>query len=163
MEQVLGVCHTTRHNFTRPADTTAYAAGDVVADSTTVPTIMVFKNVVRNGSAVLQHAMLICSANVATKPDMELWLFDTAPAAVADNAAFNPSDAELQRLVAIIPFPTASFKVGGANSACQASNIGIPLNGITPTQTDLYGVYVVRNAYVPTSGEVFDTLLKLLD
>jgi hypothetical protein len=157
---VLGNCHSTFVTFTRPADTTAYTAGDVVCNAAT----LVFPRCARNGSAVLQHAKIVTSANVATKPDLDLWLFDTTIAAVADNAAFAPTDAEMLTLIAVVPFATADFKVGlsgsggSGNAVCEIKNLGIPLNAST-----LYGQLVARNAYVPIASEVFKITLGFLD
>jgi len=170
MEKVLGVIRVIAANFTRPADTTTYAAADVVSDSTSAPTIITFPRAAREkgGGGIIQQAVLVTSANVSTKPDLELWLFDTAPAVVNDNAAFAPSDAELQRLVGIIAFPTSSFKAGtatsgaGGNAVCDVQNIGMPIV-CTRTENALYGMLVVRNAYVPVSSERFDIKLKVLD
>jgi hypothetical protein len=170
-EIVYGMCHPAEATFTRPSDTTAYAAGDVVCNSTSAPTIMEFSPVLKlhSSGSVLAQAILVTSANVATKPDLELWLFDTTITMDNDNAAFTPTDAEMKTLVGIIEFPTADFKVGTAtsgadgNAVCQASNLGIVVNTVTGTKTSLFGVLVVRNAYVPVSGEVFTVRLKFLD
>lgn len=170
MDKVLGVIRTIASNFTRPADTTTYTAADVVADSTSAPTIINFPRAAREkgGSAIIQQAICVSSANVSTKPDLELWLFDESPAAVNDNAAFAPSDAELRTLVGIIAFTSSSFKAGtatsgaGGNAVCDIQNIGMPIN-CSRDDNALYGVLVVRNAYVPVSGERFDIRLKVLD
>ena len=154
--------------FTRPADTTAYAAGDVV--STLAGAIMTFANTVKDGVGAIQGATLFTSANVSTKMDAELWLFHTAPAAVADNAAFAPTDAELLTVVGVIQFPTGEWRVGlsGAGAAGNACNpqtgLGIPLNThkVAVPVNDIYGVLVTRNAYVPVSAEVFTINLGLL-
>lgn len=169
-ENVRSMGRTISATFTRPADTTAYAAGDVVADSTSAPTIMRFKGAARGKAtpSIIQHAVLVDSASVATKPDLELWLFDTTITMDNDNAAFTPTDAELLTLVGVIDFATGDFKVGdatvgaGGNSICEASNLGLPFN-TTKDDNDLFGVLVVRNAYVPVSGEVFTVRLHLLD
>jgi hypothetical protein len=164
---VLGQCHTVAATFTRPSDTTAYASGDVVCNSTSVPTIMTFADALKYNNAVLQHAMIVTSANVATKPDLELWLFDTTVAMDNDNAAFTPTDAELLNLVGVVSFATGDFKAGdatggaGGNAICEATNLGIPIN--PAAADDLYGILVARNAYVPVSGEVFTVRLKFLD
>lgn len=169
-EYVRSMGRTISATFTRPADTTAYAAGDVVANSTSAPVVMTFRGAARgtNAPSIIQHAILVSSASVATKPDLELWLFDTTIAIDNDNAVFTPTDAELLTLVGVIAFPVADFKVGdatvgaGGNAVCEASNIGLPFN-TTRDANDLFGVLVARNAYVPVSGEVFTVRLKLLD
>ena len=151
-------------SITRPADTTAYAAGDVV--STAGGARLTFSNLPdQTGRGFLiASAALIDSANVATKPDLELWLFDADLTDLdADNATWTPTDAQLEALVGIILFPTASFKGGdltagaGGNSACVQNNLNIAAKSDV-----LYGVLVVRNAYVPVSGEKFTVRLGVL-
>lgn len=167
---VRGVGHTVSTGYTRPNDTTAYAAGDVVCDSTSSPTILTFTNVVkdRQGAAIIQSACLVSSASVATKPDFELWLFDTAITMDNDNAVFTPTDAEMLTCVGVIAFPQSSFKVGdatvgaGGNSICSIQNIGLAVTTTTSVQ-NLFGVLVVRNAYVPVAQEVFTIRLNILD
>lgn len=155
-------------SFTRPADTTAYAAGDVVANSTSVPLIMRFPLQSVSGSGFIQQARLIDSANVATKPDLQLWLFDRPITMDADNAAFTPYDDDLLRLVAIIAFPTSAFVVGDAtsgadgNSVCDAQDLRLPF-ALASGDTELFGVLVVRNAYAPVSAEKFTVRLTVLD
>ncbi len=168
-EKARGMGRTVSATFTRPSDTTAYAAGDVVCNSTSAPVIMSFERVSLDddGISILQDAICVTSANVATKPDLELWLFDTAVTMDNDNAVFTPTDAELLTCVGVVRFPTGSFLVGdatsgaGGNSLCHVSNLGVPVSA-AQNITVLYGVLVVRNAYVPVSGEVFTVRLKLL-
>ena len=157
--------------FTRPADTTAYTAGDVMNNSASAGVVTEIPNVglSAHASTIIQQAICVDSANQATKPDLELWLFDTAVTADNDNAVFTPTDAELRTLVAVIAFPSTSFKAGdatsgaGGNCVCDIQNLGIPVR-VTGTQVDsLYGVVVVRNAYTPVSAERFDFFLKLID
>lgn len=167
-QRVRGKGHTTIATVTRPANTTTYTAGDVVG--TAVTATIEFNNA-SSGEfecAILQQAIVSSSAYVATAPDLELWLFDTTVAAIADNAAFAPTDAELATLVGIVQFETANWKVGtatagaGGNACCVASNISIPFNTKKGTHS-LFGVLVMRNAYVPVSGEIFTCRLQVLD
>jgi hypothetical protein len=150
-------------SYTRPADTTAYGAGDVVANSTSAATVLTFSNIARGPGlgGVIQHALLIDSAAQSTKPDLELWLFDTAPTMQNDNAAWNPSDAELEALIGRIDFALGSFKTAGANGATQAANISVPFQCTAAVQA-IYGVLVVRNAYTPVSAEKFTIRLHAL-
>lgn len=156
-------------NFTRPADTTAYTAGDVVGPVTT-PAAMEFVPVTEDKKdyAKIVSAVLITSANVATKPDLELWLFDTTLTPAADNAPFAPSDAEARTLVGVIPFATASFRVGKAdsgadgNAICEVKNLQIAVQSQSAGGA-IYGVLVARNAYVPVASERFDVRLAIED
>lgn len=171
IERVTRFTRTVFQEVTRPADTNAYTAGDVISDSTSAPTVITFGNVAREsgGNGTIVHAVCVDSANVATKPDLELWLFDTTVTPDNDNAAFTPTDAELKTLVGVIAFPTASFKAGdatsgaGGNSICEATSLNIAFKAAGATNSALYGVLVVRNAYVPVSAESFFFRLKILD
>lgn len=152
--------------FTRPADTAAYAAGDVVNNSTTAPVIMTFAGAVNTDfqMGVIAQATLIDSSNVATKLDCELWLFDTTITMDNDNAAFTPTDAELATLVGIIPFGTSYWKVGDStsNAVCHVQGLAIPFNVIHASNA-LYGVLVARAAYTPVSAEAFTVRLHIID
>ena len=173
MESVVGSGRTVGVTLQRPNNTTAYAAGAVVADATAGATLLTFTGVggSARGFTILQDVLVVDSANVATKPDLELWLFDTAPAAQQDAAAFAPTDAELYTgingLVAVVAIAQANWKVGNAaagapgNAVCVASQLGIPLN--LGSAGNLYGILVVRNAYVPVALEQFAIRLRLLD
>lgn len=157
--------HTHRANeeLTRSANTTAYAAGEVIS-AVTSNNHFTFDNATRPGTSTKQlggavaTAILHSSANVATKLDAELWLFHTDISEAADNSAFVPTDAEMLTVIGVIDFATADWKEGLAtagaagNSLCQVSNIGLAFKSATTT---IYGQLVARNAYVPVSGEVF--------
>jgi hypothetical protein len=141
-------------SITRPANTTTYAAGEVVSnadgDRHTFTGLPAF-----TGQGYLIEAGLVVHSVVqTTPPDLELWLFSADVAAVADNAAFAPTDAEILTLIGIITFATASFKKGTVNMACVQNNLGISAVGDT-----LYGVLVVRNAYVPPSNSEVVTVV----
>lgn len=148
-------------SIVRPADVTAYTAGDVV--STLAGKNLLFGNIATQGGSILRAVTLIDDANVAPKPDLELWLFDSAPVAVADNAAFAPSDAEMKRLIGVVVLATANFKIANAgaaaagNSAIYVTGLDMPIRSANGT---LYGQLVVRNAYVPVSGEEFTIRLQ---
>ena len=170
METVVGSGRTAGFSLTRPSDTNAYTAGDVISNSTLIPVTIAIPSVGASsrGFTILQSALIIDSAAVATPPDLELWLFDTTVTTPNDNAAFAPTDAELLTLVTVIEFPTADFKLGiptanaAGNCICEANNLGVPIN-IGAAAGTLFGVLVVRNNYVPVSAEVFTVKLKLLD
>lgn len=165
--KALGICGYSRASFTRPADTTTYSAGDVISDSTSAPTVMTFKNVLNGGFGAIQQATLLDSANQTLLLDSELWLFDAAPVATNDNAAITFTDAELARLVGVISFSVADGKVGlaisgaGGNAINNQGGLGVPIRGKGQID-DLFGVLVVRNAYVPVSAEIFTITLAVV-
>ena len=155
-----------RKSIIRPSNTDAYAAGDVISAVTSNDhfTFTILKTKPVQGSSLLsasiERAIITSSADVATAPDLELWLFDTDIAEVADNAAFAPTDAEILTCLGVIDFPTGDFRVGlttgDGNSICQSENLNMSLKGIAG---DIFGQLVVRNAYVPISAEVFQVTL----
>ena len=168
MERVRSKGHTTIQTITRPANTTAYTAGDVIGTASSATMTLNNSSFGEFDCGIIQQAILSSSAYVATAPDVELWLFDTIVADIADNAAWAPTDAEMATLVGIIPFATANWKVGtatagsGGNMCCVAVNQGVPFNTLKGKHS-LFGVLVTRNAYVPVSGEVFTLRLQILD
>lgn len=145
----------------RPSNTTDYASGDVIANITTNE-LLTFENAVKGLSQKLSGsistARVHSSANVGTKPDLELWLFHTKPALDVDNAVFTPTDEEMKTVIGVIDFPTGSWRVGtatagaGGNSMCETKNIGLAFRA---AGQDIYGALVHRAAYTPVSDEVF--------
>lgn len=145
-------------SYTRPADTTAYASGDCLSNSTSAPTAggLTFTVASANGKGGLITDLLVTSSNAPGTPlQGELWLFDTAPTAVNDNAAFTVSDSEILTLVAKVPFALTTI---GANS--QAHVQGLNIGYTTVSATTLRGLVMVTNAYTPASGEVVSFRLK---
>lgn len=160
--------HTTariKASVTRPSNANAYAAGDVIG--TAASDVIAFPNLARSngGAGMIINAVVVDSASQATKPSLELWLFTVAPAAVADNAAFAPTDAELENLVGVIDL--TSVRVGnatvgaGGNSVLPSAVSTLPFK-CEAGSTTLYGVLVVRNAYTPVADEKFTVILNAL-
>lgn len=157
-------------SVTRPNDTTAYAAGDAVTDSTSAPTVMTFSSAARinAGTGTIIGAVLIDSANQSTKGDFDLFIFDTTYTPDNDNAAFTPTDAELQTCLAVISFTGTTAKTGDATSGAGGNCI-YPSAVVNPIEfqtlsgsQNLYGALVARNAYTPVANEVFTVRLRIL-
>lgn len=142
--------------LTRQANATVYAAGQIVGGTSAALSQLKFPLARQGGGSGKIKALVAIDESVpATKADLELWLFDTAPAAQADAAAFGPTNAELEALLGVIPIPVASWKTT-ANGVAQhvVLNGQIPFNCITGNNSDaiIYGILVVRNAYTPANG-----------
>lgn len=169
-DYVRGLSHLVSASVTRPDDTNAYTAGDVICNSTSAPVILTFpRAVVGSGeSGIIAHAQLIDSASQATKLDAELWLFDTTVAMDNDNAAFTPTDAELATCLGVIEFDGTTAFVGdatvGADGNCiiQASNLAIPIRAVA-AQNAIFGILVARNGYTPVASESFTIRLHVAD
>ena len=152
--------------FTRPADTTAYAIGDAITNSTTEPTLRTFGGLYRDwkNTGLIVAARLVKNSTTTANASFRLWIWPSTP-------SINPNDnAALQILwddwirIGYIDFPTA---VAGHN--CTDS-VGIMENnavmpyvvqmiGETPA---LVGILQARAAYVPTSGERFAITLSVM-
>lgn len=168
---VVGRVVTRQVTFARPNDTTTYTAGDVVADSASLPTTMVFKDMVpaAGASGCIQQATIAIAANVAAlQPDLQLYLYDSPFTLQGDNVAFAATNAQIATLVAVISFPVAAMVVTNAgvgnagNIICNAQGLVIPFN-TTNSDRNLYGHLVVRNAYVPVAVTTFATRLNVVN
>lgn len=141
-------------SVTRPANTTAYAAGDVVG-----PAVGAAMEFFAEQSGLIRSAVLVDSAAEATKPDLDLALFTEAPDVAADNAAFAPTDAQAEKCVGVLSFLGLDFKtLAAGNGVIQADAIDIEYSA----DRKLYGVLIARNAYTPVSGEKFTVRLNLI-
>lgn len=156
-------------SLTRPSNADAYAAGDVIAAVTT-DDHFTFSGMGRDGkdlrSGSIDAAVLISSANQTTKLDGELWIFDTDIAEVGDNAAFAPTDAELDNLIGVIDFGVDDWKEGDATSGADGNAVNAKTGIQLPFKAkdknrELFGVLVARNAYTPVSAEEFTVILTI--
>lgn len=142
--------------LTRPANTTAYAAGDEMTD--TGGAILTLTSAARRsgGTGSIYGITLSCSTNAATKPSLECWIFDTTSTPQTDNAAFAPSDGVVDTLIDVVPLSTSY--VGDATSntgnfVMSSGPLNIPFKCVG--SANLFMRIVVRNAY--TAGANSDT------
>jgi len=156
--------HTIRANasFVRPADTAAYAIGDLVANSTAsgavVPMTFVIGRV--DGASkggMIRRARLRKTGTSIANASFRLHLYVAVPVASnGDNGAWLTNGA-------------ASY-VGSFDITCDkvftdgASGNGLPSIGgeINFTADTYYGVLEARGAYVPTNAESFTVTLETL-
>lgn len=155
-------------SYTRPANTTTYAANDTISDSATVLTFDFGygDSITQNGiSGIIVEAYLIDSAYQSTALQADLLLFDTTVTVPTDNAACALTDAEMLTCIARIPFNTQIIGLpttGTAGNCIYASGQVNEIFACASGDDALYGVLVARNAYVPISAEVFTVKLKII-
>lgn len=153
-------------SFTRPADTTAYAAGDLVANSTTAGSVIALdfgKCQQLTGRRFLTKCRLQKSGTGVTGAAFKVHIFKAAAAPTVqngDNGAFLPSN---------VAGWVGSFDVG----SMQAFNDGAVGNGapsVANTLTidpgdkmNVYALVEARGAYTPASAEVLTVTLEDLD
>lgn len=155
-------------NFTRPANTTAYAAGDLVANNTTAGSVvpLSWANIVRTaGDCVrIERVRIEKSGTSLTNASFRLHLFEASPTVtVGDNGVFNTSGAlATDKILNYAGSLPVTMVWSGSDGAI---GMGVPLTGpavtVTPSSgTTIYGLLEVTAAYTPASGEVFYVILE---
>lgn len=155
-------------NFTRPADTTAYTAGDLVANSTSSGSVvpLSFANAVRTaGDCVrIERVRIEKSTTSLTNASFRFHLFEASPTVtIGDNTAFNSSGAlSCNNVLNYVGSFSATLTNSGSDGA-----IGFALpttgSGVTasPTSgTSLFGLLEATAAYTPGNAEVFYVVLE---
>lgn len=143
----------------RPGNTTVYTPNTAWAASPATTGGITFANAARLAakSGYVTDLFVFTSAAPGTMLQAELWLFDQAVTAVADNAAFTVSAADMDKCVGVIPFTLVAVGGGGHSFAhVRGLNIGFTTSGAP----DLRGLVKVTNAYAPASGEKLSFRLK---
>lgn len=154
-EDIGGVHHqkiiagaTKRISVTPTISTSAYAAGDALGGKLT------FSNAARSsGYGGVITGVTIIDKDQERAP-LELVLFNQDFTNTTDNAAFDPSDADLANAVCVIPI--AQYYNFNDNSIGYSGDLNISFNCNT---TDLVGQLIVRSA--PTYSATSDIIVIL--
>lgn len=154
-------------SFARPANITAYVAGGAVgaADDVTPANagsaILEFANVGPVGGSILINGMdfLVESGAIpAGATSFELHLYNAAPDAVLDNAAWDLLSAG-DRAKYLGSISLGSPADLGSTLFSEASGIGKQIQ-LAADGTSLFGVIVSATGYVPVSGTVHAVRLQ---
>lgn len=151
-------------SFTRPANITAYAATDLVANNTTSGSVTPMSFAAARANDVagqVIRGILHKSSNVTTNAMFRVHLFKASPSVSnGDNAAFSPTVAThyLGCLEGTCVLNAAS---GTAAILTPVYGSSIPFVPASGTQ-NIFGLLEARAAYVPTSEEVFTIDLEVL-
>ena len=148
---------TSTYAFTRPADTTAYAANDVIADSTTAPTILSFANIARSvgGQSYIVKARVLTDQKTCTAR-MRLSLFQTAPTTINDNAP--KTRLWTNRVISLgsIDFDPMTTEDATNSTAASSMWTSAPINIVCDAaSTTIYGILSTLDAFTPASGQQF--------
>jgi hypothetical protein len=131
----------------------AYTAGDVVGG------LLEFANAARaNGVGGLVVGVSIID-DAGQDSEMELWLFNAQPDAIADNAPFAPTEADLHDLAGILSTADGSWRSAGTPSACYVSEYlrYDPISG-----TSIYGFLVDRTGGTLANTDDITVILHVL-
>lgn len=144
-------------SFTRPADTTAYASGDLVANSTTVGSVvpMTFSRCTRGpgSSAQIRRVMISKTGTSITNTTVRVHLFNVLPtlATNGDNGAITIATGAAGYLGQVDVIINQAFTDGAAGQLVTEINV----NSLT-----LYGLLEARGAWTPASAEVITVTLE---
>lgn len=144
-------------NFTRPADTTAYAAGDAVTNSTSAPTVLTFTSMARlsGGAGEILGAILVDESNPGTPGVFRLHLYDTTYTPNNDNAANAQSTTIARTAIPPIAF-VSNFQISTTARIYYAPG---PFPFKCNASANLFGNLSTDNAYTPASSGRFDIIL----
>lgn len=152
--------------ITRPANTTAYAVGQVLSTATSALTAFpTFALGVGNTQGYVINNISIVSSNgaAATKGQFDVYLFNSASPSGGgfnDASAFAPTAAALSVatncLVGVIP--SLLPNTGTAAYGYQFSSIN--LLGQTDSSGNVYLAVVLANAYTPASAETITVIVN---
>lgn len=143
--------------FTRPANPTAYTAGDVVSDNATATTMQALANAARvSGGSGYVTGIRITTDKKSITPRIRVHLFNTTGADVAaDNAAWKSIYADVSKYVGWWDMPamiTGTDSTNSTNSISEDLTLRLPY---TCAATSLYYVLETLDAFTPASGEKF--------
>jgi hypothetical protein len=141
-------------SVTRPANTTAYTAGDVVGVTGGVSASINFALAAVSGSRIIINSVTLkryATAVAAGEAGYRLHLFDvTQPAAQVDNAVFDVASGDRSAYLGYIDLQTP-VDIG---STLISNNDGIGKQ-IKLAGTGVFGVLQTIGGYTPASAEVF--------
>jgi hypothetical protein len=146
------------YNFTRPSDTTAYAAEDAINNSTSTPSNITFTAL--NGEKLeagqkyyIKSLRVITNNNTVTNGSFRLYITNTSQTPViADNAQQTLLYANKAKVVGFIDFSLTTGGTGSDSGEAYVSGIDMP---VTLAGSTLYGYLVAKAAYTPASAQQF--------
>jgi len=143
-------------SFTRPANATPYASKDAVSDDTASPTVLTFTDIARvnagTGYIVKARLMTDQATNVAR---FRLHLFNMAPTAINDNAAYTLLWANKEERIGYVDFDGCQTEGTGSDGA-NAMNDAVRLHfAAAAGARTLYGLLESLDAWTPASGQNF--------
>lgn len=142
-------------SFNRPTNTTAYAANDVIFDTTAAGVIQ-FDAV---GVSGLIRGVT-CIMGETDTVNLELILFDAEPTNLGDNAALALVNSDMNKIIGIFTLADGNKKNVGTNREVYEA-AAHDLVAYTSTDGKLFGILVTRSAFTPLSGAVFSLSLHI--
>lgn len=151
-------------SFTRPANTTAYASGDLVANSTTAGEVNPLAFSVAklgSGRGKIKRVRLFKDNQTVSNANFTLHLFTEAPTVSnGDNGSFEIDTAE--NWLGSIGIDLSSGGLASTGDAIEAADVSPDiLFDLGGQNRGIYGFLEAEAAYTPASGETFTVTLEI--
>lgn len=166
--KVAGDILTPSYNFTRPANTTAYASGDLVANDTTAASVVAMSWTVGSPDSrkgFIRKVRMWSDDSDTTNASFRVHFYTANPCATAptngDNGAYAVTITNASYIGAV------DVTLDRTINNSDAFGIGVPNSGaemnydLGSTGTTLYALIEARAAYTPASGEVFTVVPEI--
>lgn len=142
---------------TRPNDTNAYAALDVIAESTTVGTTWTFSSIGPSGGGKIVIDAITLRIDVSAIPSgmgsFRLHLYSSDPTAINDNAAFDLPSGDRAKYLGFVETPTPYDL--GSTLWSATEDMSFPVRKqVTLASSTLYGILQTVAAFTPTASAV---------
>jgi hypothetical protein len=141
----------TASEFTRPANTTQYTAGDSVG--ATAGTVHSFANAALSARTGTIHMVRLSKSDAGvTTATFRVWFYNASVTAINDNAAWTTLYADREKVVGYADLTMVS---AGGSSAYAQVDANLEFELPTAANRTLYAVIQATGAYTPASAETF--------
>lgn len=152
--------------FTRPANVTAYAAGQLVANNTVAASVTPLSWAaarVAAGSFTLRRARITKSSTGVAAASFRLHLYDTSPTLTnGDGAAWLTTLSGYLGSVDLDMSGANGRVFSDAAGVIGAPNVGVEVDVKLAAGQTVYGLLEARAAYTPVASESFTAILELI-
>lgn len=146
--------------FTRPANTTQYAANDLVANSATAGSVAPMEFGFSGRLGIVRRVRLFKDTEATTAASLTVHLFTSAPTVNnGDNGAFQP--ATVASHIAAVAIDMSSGGVASGTDLIKQSAETMICFALPALANRLYGLLEVEGTYTPASGEAFTVTLEI--
>lgn len=148
--------------ITRPSNTTAYTAGDVIGDTGGSAIINLTSAGPNGGYVIIQSVSLVFSDSAVPSgmSGFRLHLYSASPTAIADNTVFDLVSDERAAYMGFVDLPTpADF---GSSLYTQTDYSG-RLIQLAAASSTLFAELETRGAYTPVSASTVSVRINLLE
>lgn len=148
-------------SFTRPSDTTQYAAGDLVADNTTAGSVHPLQFPITASSFELQRVNLSLTSTSTSNATFRIHLYlDSPTVSNGDNGVWATSTS---RYIDAIDVDTSikaytDGKIGVGYDSSSSNKVPIQIV-LSPSSMTFYGLIEAKASYTPTATETLTVTL----